>query len=188
VRHDPTFWILARASGLTAYVMLTLSILAGLVLKARPFRSLKPAAVTDLHRVLALIGLGALAGHAAALVLDTTVRITIPALVVPGLIGYRPLWTSLGILAAELMILVYASFSLRRRIGTRNWRRLHWATYGIFAAATLHGLGAGTDTSHPWALALYALAVGSVASAATWRFLMPPVPAKTRRAAAGAAA
>jgi len=26
---DPTFWILARASGLTAYVLLTLSMLAG---------------------------------------------------------------------------------------------------------------------------------------------------------------
>ena len=75
MRHDPTFWLLARASGLTAYVMLTLSILAGLVLKSRPFRSLKPAAVTDLHRILALIGLGALAGHAAALVLDTTVKV-----------------------------------------------------------------------------------------------------------------
>ena len=29
--HDPTFWILARASGLTAYFLLTLSVLAGLV-------------------------------------------------------------------------------------------------------------------------------------------------------------
>ena len=35
--HDPTFWLLARASGLTAYVLLTLSVLAGLVLKSRPF-------------------------------------------------------------------------------------------------------------------------------------------------------
>ena len=77
MRHDPTFWLLARASGLTAYVMLTLSILAGLVLKSRPFSSLRPAAVTDLHRVLALIGLGALAGHATALVLDTTVRVSL---------------------------------------------------------------------------------------------------------------
>ena len=32
MRHDPTFWLLARASGLTAYVLLTLSILAGLML------------------------------------------------------------------------------------------------------------------------------------------------------------
>jgi methionine sulfoxide reductase heme-binding subunit len=188
MRNDPTFWILARASGLTAYAMLTLSILAGLVLKSRPFRALKPAAVTDLHRMLALIGLGALAVHAVALVLDTTVKVTLPGLLVPGLISYRPVWTSLGVVTAELMVLVYASFSLRKRIGTRNWRRLHWATYGIFAAATLHGLAAGTDTAHPWALALYAGAVGSVTIAATWRFLVSPVPARARRRPAARAA
>ena len=120
MRHDPTFWLLARASGLTAYVMLTLSVLAGLVVKSRPFRSLKPAAVTDLHRILALLGLGALAGHAVALVLDTTVKVSIAGLFIPGLVSYRPVWTSLGILAAELMVLVYASFSVRKRIGNEE--------------------------------------------------------------------
>jgi methionine sulfoxide reductase heme-binding subunit len=181
VRHDPTFWLLARASGITAYVMLTLSVLAGLVLKSRPFRSLKPAAVTDLHRVLAMLGLGALAGHAAALVLDTTVHVSVAGLFVPGLVSYRPVWTSFGILAAELMILVYASFSLRKRIGTKNWRRLHWATYGIFGAATVHGIAAGTDTSRPWVFGLYVGAVGAVAAATTWRFLVPPTPVRARR-------
>ena len=43
MHHDPTFWLLARASGLTAYVLLTLSVLAGLVLKSRPFRTLRAA-------------------------------------------------------------------------------------------------------------------------------------------------
>jgi methionine sulfoxide reductase heme-binding subunit len=176
VTHDPTFWLLARASGLTAYAMLTLSVLAGLVLKARPFgRAIRPATLTGLHRMLALTGLGALAGHALALVLDTTVKVSPLGLLVPGLVGYRPLATSLGVLAAELMVIVYASFSLRKRIGTKNWRRLHWATYGIFAAATAHGIAAGTDTSRPWAFALYAGAVGAVAAATTWRALVPPV-------------
>ena len=188
MRHDPTFWIVARASGLTAYVMLTLSILAGLIVKARPFRSLKPAAVTDLHRILAMLGLGALAGHAAALVLDTTVKVSIAGLFIPGLVSYRPVWTSLGILSAELMVLVYASFSLRKRIGTKNWRRLHWATYAIFAGATVHGLAAGTDASRPWAFALYVAAVGSVAAAATWRFLVPPAPARARTRPRGSSA
>ena len=123
MRHDPTFWLMARAFGLTAYVMLTLSVLVGLVLRARPFRSLKPAAVTDLHRTLALLALGSLVGHAVALVLDTTVRVSIPALFVPGLISYRPVWTSVGVLTAELMVIVYASFSQRKRIGAKNWRR-----------------------------------------------------------------
>ena len=184
MKHDPTFWLLARASGLTAYVMLTLSVLAGLVVKSRPFRSLKPAALTDLHRTLAMLGLGALLGHALALVADSTVRVSIPGLFIPGLVSYRPVWTSLGIVAAEAMLLVYASFSMRKRIGTRNWRRLHWATYGIFAAATVHGIGAGTDSSQPWAFALYVTAVGAVAAAATWRFLVPPTSARARRDAA----
>lgn len=181
MRHDPTFWLLARASGLTAYVMLTLSVLAGLVLKSRPFSALKPAAVTDLHRLLAMLGLGALAGHAVALVLDTTVHVSVAGLFVPGLVSYRPVWTSFGILAAELMVIVYASFSLRKRIGTKNWRRLHWATYGIFGAATVHGIAAGTDTTRPWAFGLYAGAVAAVAAATTWRIVVPPARARARR-------
>ncbi len=181
MRHDPTFWLMARAFGLTAYVMLTLSVLVGLVLRARPFRGLKPSAVTDLHRTLALLGLGSLVGHAAALVLDTTVKVSVPALFIPGLISYRPVWTSIGVLTAELMVIVYASFSQRKRIGVKNWRRLHWATYGIFAGATAHGLASGTDSSRPWAFAMYVVAVGAVAAATTWRVLVPPTPARARR-------
>jgi hypothetical protein len=116
VRSDPTFWILARASGLLAYALLTSSILAGIVLKARPFgAALKAATVTDLHRFLALLGLGFIVLHAAALVLDSSVHVSIAALFVPGLLPYRTLWSSLGVLAGELMLLVYVSFALRRR-------------------------------------------------------------------------
>jgi hypothetical protein len=42
--------------------------------------------------------------------------------------------------------LIYVSFSLRKVIGVRNWRRLHWATYGVFALVTVHGLMAGFDS------------------------------------------
>ena len=175
MKSDPTFWILARASGLLAYALLTASILAGLVLKARPFgTALKPAAVTDLHRFLAMLGLGAIAVHGLALYLDSTVAISLADLLVPGLAPYRPLWTGPGVLAAELMLVVYASFSLRKRIGTRTWRRLHWATYLIFALATLHGLAAGTDSGTTWALALYGAASGAVLTATAWRTLIPP--------------
>jgi sulfoxide reductase heme-binding subunit YedZ len=181
--HDPTFWLLARASGLTAYVLLTLSVLAGLAVKSRPFgKAVRPAAQTDTHRMLALLGLGAILLHGVALTLDRTVRMPVAALVVPFLSHYRPLPVALGVLAAELMVLVYASFSLRKRIGVKNWRRLHWATYGIFAGATLHGLTAGTDTTRPWAFALYLGAIGSVAAATAWRALTArPLPKGAHR-------
>ena len=171
--HDPTFWILARASGLTAYVMLTLSVLAGIAVKSRPFgRAVRPAAATDTHRTLALLGLGALLVHASALVLDRTVHTPISALFIPFASSYRPLAVALGVLAAELMVLVYASFSLRKWIGAKNWRRLHFTTYVVFLGATLHGLLAGTDSARPGTFALYLAAVGSVTAATAWRALV----------------
>ena len=175
MKTDPTFWLLARAGGLSAYVLLTSSVLAGLTLKSRPFgRALRAAAVTDVHRFLALLGLGMLVLHGVALTLDRTVHMPVAALVVPGISPYRPLAVALGVLACELMALVVVSFSLRRRIGMRNWRRLHWATYLLFLLATVHGLAAGTDSAQPWAHGLYLGAVGAVVFATAWRALARP--------------
>lgn len=174
MKADPTFWILARASGLAAYALLTSSVLVGIVLKARPFgRALKPAVVTDLHRFLAFLTLGLIGVHGTALVLDSTVHVSPAALLVPGLVPYRPLWTALGVIAAELTVVVYVSFALRRRIGGRAWRQLHWLTYAIFGLATAHGLAAGTDGGRLWALALYGAATGAVLGAVGWRALVP---------------
>jgi sulfoxide reductase heme-binding subunit YedZ len=174
MQHDPTFWLLARAGGLTAYVLLTLSVLAGLVLKSRPFSGLRAATVTETHRTLALTGLGALVLHGGALVLDSTVKVSLVALVVPGLVAYRPLPVALGVVAAWLLVTITASFWLRKRIGARVWRRLHWLTYALFALATVHGVTAGTDTTQPWVHGLYLGAVGAVAGATVWRALVPP--------------
>ena len=174
MHHDPTFWLLARAAGLTAYAVLTLSLLAGLVLKSRPFVRLRAATVAEVHKTLALTGLGALALHAIALVLDTTVKVSPAALFVPGLVAYRPAAVAAGVVAAWLMVLITASFRVRKRIGVRMWRRLHWFTYALFGLATVHGITAGTDTAQPWARDLYLGALGSVVAATAWRALVPP--------------
>jgi methionine sulfoxide reductase heme-binding subunit len=174
MHHDPTFWLLARASGLATYAVLTLSVLAGLVLKSRPFAGLKPGTVTEIHKSLALTGLGGLVLHGTSLVLDSTVKVTPAALVIPGLVAYRPLAVAIGVVAAWLFAAVTASFWLRKRIGTRMWRRLHWLTFGLFAAATIHGVTAGTDTSQPWVRALYLGSLAAVTVATAWRALVPP--------------
>ena len=175
MKTDPTFWLLARASGLTAYGLLTASVLAGLVLKSRPFgRALKPAAVVDVHRFLALLGLGMLGVHGVTLMLDGTVRMPLAGLLVPGASPYRAAAVAVGVVGAELMVLVYISFFLRSRIGARNWRRLHWATYVVFLLATVHGVASGTDSGQPWAHGLYLGALGAVAFATAWRALDRP--------------
>jgi sulfoxide reductase heme-binding subunit YedZ len=160
---------------LTAYGLLTASVLAGLVLKSKPFgRALKPASTTDVHRFLALLGLGMLALHGGTLLLDRTLHMPIAGLFVPGSSPYRPAAVAVGVVAAELMALIYVSFLLRRRIGARNWRRLHWSTYLVFLLATLHGFASGTDSTQPWAHDLYLGAAGAVAFATAWRALGRP--------------
>jgi sulfoxide reductase heme-binding subunit YedZ len=115
-----------------------------------------------------------------SLVLDATVHVSPAALVVPGLVDYRPAWTAAGVLAADLIVLVVASFWVRRRIGMKNWRRLHWSTYAVFALATLHGLFAGTDSRS--LLSLYVGAVLAVVFATAWRALVPPARPKPKGA------
>lgn len=176
MKGDPTLWLIARAGGITAYVVLTAAVLAGLTVKSRPFgRAVRAASATDVHRFLTLVALGALVIHGTALALDRTVLIGAAGLVVPGLSAYRPAAVAAGVLSAELAVLVVASFSLRRRIGMRNWRRFHWATYLIFALASAHGLAAGTDSARPWAFDLYLGAIGAVVFAAAWRALFVSV-------------
>jgi sulfoxide reductase heme-binding subunit YedZ len=187
VKHDPTFWIVARAAGFAAYALLTATVLAGLLVKARPFgRRLRQASAVELHRTLSSMALGMLVLHGVALVLDTTVHISPAALVVPGLSPYRPLATGIGVVAAELMLLVAASFPLRRLIGMRSWRRLHWLTYAIFAGATVHGVLAGSDSGSRYALALYLASLGAVVAATTWRVVArATVPARAAAPARG---
>lgn len=182
MKTDPTFWLLARASGFTAYGLLTASVLGGLVLKSRPFgRALKPGSVTDVHRFLALLGLGMLAVHGVTLMLDQTVHMPLAGLLVPGHSPYRAKAVAVGVVGAELMLLIYLSFFVRRRIGVRNWRRLHWLTYAVFLLATIHGLAAGTDSTQPWAREIYLGAVGAIAFATAWRALGRPTRPATER-------
>ena len=112
--------------------------------------------------------------------LDTTVKVSLAALVIPGLVAYRPAAVAAGVVAAWLFAVITASFWVRKRIGMRVWRRLHWFTYALFGLATVHGITAGTDTTQPWARALYLGALGAViaATACAPRFPLHAAPSR----------
>ena len=78
----------------------------------------------------------------------------------PLVLHYRPLWIAMGIVSAYLLVAVWASQYVRKRIGYALLRRFHYLAFAVFLLGTLHGLGTGSDSGQPWALALYAICGG----------------------------
>ena len=69
----------------------------------------------------------------------------------------------------ELLAAVGVSNLLRKQIGHARWRRVHYLTFLVWAAAAAHGIGAGTDTGAEWLHLLYVASVASVTAAVAWR-------------------
>ena len=186
----PIDWYAARAAGVVAYVLLTAVVLVGLTLAGRVQLPRWPKfAVTDVHRFGSLLVAVFLALHILTVGLDTYTRFSLTQLLVPFTSSYRPLWVALGIVAAELLVALAVTNALRSRIPYRVWRRAHYASFLVWAGATVHGVGAGTDSSSLWLAAIYVIGVGSVTAALTWRIFgrrLAPVPLR-RLAMLGAA-
>lgn len=178
-------WFGSRLFGFLAYAALTASVVYGLLLSSGILDAIAHRAVSfTLHQELAAIGLSLTAIHGALLGLDTTVPTSVMSIVVPFAGTYRPVWVGLGQLAFFVSVAVYASFWVRRRIGQKRWRLLHYATFLAFAGATAHGLMSGTDTSAGWAVAAYAVAAASVAVLFAYRVLASLTQRVGRRPAA----
>ena len=167
-------WDTARAGGLISYVLLTAAVSLGLVLRNRWQSSRWPRLVTnELHGYVSLLALVFIAVHVLAVAVDPFTRFGLAAVLVPFASHYRPIWMSLGIVALYLLLTVWISTRLRRRIGHRLWRQIHVLAFAVYGAATLHGLGTGSDTRTMWAVALYATSVGVVGSLLAVRLLAP---------------
>jgi methionine sulfoxide reductase heme-binding subunit len=150
-----TAWMLARASGLTAYVFLAIATIAGLLLSSRYMGKKASRTLTLLHEATSIAGVILIFVHAWAILNDSFFKFTLGSLLVPGLSPYAPLWVGVGVVAGYLSVLVVASFYLRKKIGARTWRRIHYSTPFAFAAMTAHGIASGTDSANVLAVGLY---------------------------------
>jgi len=150
-----TAWYAARAAGMLAYVLATLSVAFGIAISSRAGKFLGKANVAETHRVLSLLTLFAIGAHALFLMLDQYSSFGLRDMLVPFATWYRPFWTGLGIIAAYLTAAVYVSFYLRPLIGYRAWRAFHFLAFAVFVMGTVHGLFAGADSGQTWALTMY---------------------------------
>lgn len=163
-------WYLTRATGAVALLLLTGSVVLGILGAVRFGSPRWPRFLTaGLHRNLSLLVLALLAVHILTAVLDSFAPIGLKDAVVPFVSAYRPFWLGLGAFAFDVLLALTATSLLRRRLGYRAWRAVHWLAYASWPLALVHALGTGSDAKLPWLLALAAVCLSAVVTALWWR-------------------
>ena len=141
-------WYLTRSSGTVAYLLLTGSTIWGLLLSTKLVKEWIPAAISlAMHNYISWLSLGLTVFHAGVLLFDTYYTYTLSALLIPFTGPYSPLWVGMGTIGFYIMLITTLSYYVRKQIGQKTWRKLHYTTFGAYALSTVHGLMAGTDAA-----------------------------------------
>lgn len=141
-------WYITRAAGLTAYLLLWLSTVWGVAVTSKIFDPILHRMFTyDFHQFLSLLAIGFVILHIVVLLADQYLPFTVAQVLVPFISPYRPIWVGVGIIGLYLTLLVTITFYIRRHIGQRAFRVIHYASFIAFLAAAAHGLFAGTDSA-----------------------------------------
>jgi predicted ferric reductase len=166
------YWYFARATGLVSLVLLTVVLVLGILGPLRVSSTRWPRfAIDTVHRDLSLLAVAVIVIHVLVSVLDGFAPIGLIDAVVPFVSAYRPLWLGLGAVAFDLILALVLTSVVRRRLGYRSWRLVHWLAYASWPIAVLHGLGTGSDSTRGWALALTFGCVSVVALATIARLV-----------------
>ncbi len=180
-------WAAGRASGLIALLLFTVTVLLGILTRSgRPLPGLPRFSVSLIHRNVSLLACVFLVLHVGTLMFDSYARLSLLDVVVPFAGSFKPFWQGLGTVALDLVVAIVATGLLRRRIGQRAFRFVHWFTYAMWPIALLHAIGNGTNGTSRWFLLLSATSAAIVAGAVIWMLSSRFVEhSRTRRVAAG---
>ncbi|MBE7188236.1 hypothetical protein [Jatrophihabitans endophyticus] len=168
-----TIWYLARAAGLSALVLFSVSTALG-ALVSRRGPATRRYVVQYVHRATAALGLVVLALHIGLLLADSYAGVGWVGAIVPFESGYRPGWVALGTIAGWVFVLAAVLGLARGRLASspraaRVWRGVHALAYLGWGAAMWHGFESGTDSGLGWTRALYVVCLAGVLSATAWR-------------------
>jgi predicted ferric reductase len=139
-------WYAARASGLVAWAIVTLSILWGLALSTRLIRRKGiPAWLLDLHKFLGTLSIVFVAVHLFALWADNFVYFGARELFVPFASPWRPGAIAWGIAATYLLVAIQLTSWMMKRLPRKLWHSVHLLSFPMFVFSTVHGFTSGAD-------------------------------------------
>ena len=142
------WWYIARASGIVGWLLLSASVIWGILLPAKLSGRQRPAWILDLHRWLAGLTVGFVGLHMATLVADSYIHFGLADLTVPFASDWKPIPVALGVIATWLLGIVQVTSLAMKRLPRKVWHRIHLASYATFFLSSLHGTLAGTDAGN----------------------------------------
>jgi methionine sulfoxide reductase heme-binding subunit len=166
----PTTGTASAATGVISMALLTAVVVLGvLVNRQGRLPGLPRFAGLSLHRFLALLAVGFLTLHILTALAVPFADIGLAAAVIPFTSAREPVWLGLGAVSFDLVIALVVTSLLRRHIGRRTWRAVHWLAYLCWPAALAHSVGIGPGMRSGRLLDLAVACVAAVAAAAGWR-------------------
>jgi predicted ferric reductase len=170
--NERVYWYMSRSAGVIAYMLLWGSVIWGLMVTNKMLQGMaKPLLTFELHQFLSILALVFSAFHVFILLGDRYIDFTLADLLIPFRSTYEPLWVGLGVLSFYIVGMLVVSFYVRRRIGHKTWRVLHYASFLAWVMVTLHGLLAGSDSRTTLMLSLYVIGALSVGFLTSYRIL-----------------
>ena len=156
------FWYLSRGSAITAYILLWLSLMLGTGITSK-LGSLWPGlpSTIELHEYTSILGLAFGLFHGLILMGDKFMGFSLAQILVPFGSSYQPLAVGLGQTALYIWAMLDISFYIRKTIGKKVWRAIHFTSFLTFVSVLVHAFIAGTDILSP-ALQYTYLATGSL--------------------------
>lgn len=164
-------WLIARATGITAYFLLWMLALAGIMLshpKRTLIKVLHPVTRMRLHTLLALFTLSFVVLHIMAVILDTYANVGVAGSFVPFESKYRSLPVALGTLGLYAGVITGICARFRIGIGKKGWISVHRFSIVAVVAIWLHAVFVGTDS--PALAAFYLLSAAILILAGLSRY------------------
>ena len=177
----PTLGTASQITGLISLVLLTAVVMLGvLVNRQGRLPGLSAFAGLSLHRFTSLLAVGFLALHILTAVAEPLAGVGLAAAIIPFVAADKPFWLGLGTVSFDLMAALIVTSLLRRHIGRRCWRAVHWLAYACWPAALAHSIGSNPDMRSGRLLDLAAACIVAVLAAAGWRLGFASVRARPR--------
>ena len=142
-------WLAGRATGITAYLLLTAQVVFGLVLSHPVNQSTWKLSkrLFPWHENLYVFVLAFLGAHIASLVLDPYAGVGLGGAFIPGLSSYRTSPVALGTLALYALLVTGLTARYTKLLPAGFWLKLHRLAIVALVLTWMHGMLAGSDAA-----------------------------------------